>query len=200
MNKKIRLLCLGDSLTEGYNIDKKDAWVTLLGDVDNITAVNAGISGDTTAGMLARLPLLLNQNKYTHVFIMGGTNDIEFDMPNNQVVLNIKAIVRQLQYQDIELLVGIPMPYYYQLTPNESFQFLESSLSYAEKLDEYCEMLKKYAIKDGINFIDFREIFTDEKREGIKELYLDDGVHPSVEGHLAIYRHLNKFIAKVWKT
>lgn len=200
MADSIRMLCLGDSLTEGYDIDKDKCWVSLINKKTDCIAFNAGISGDTTAGMLARLPLLLNQNKYTHVFIMGGTNDIEFDMPNNQVVLNIKAIVRQLQYQDIELLVGIPMPYYYQLTPNESFQFLESSLSYAEKLDEYCEMLKKYAIKDGINFIDFREIFTDEKREGIKELYLDDGVHPSVEGHLAIYRHLNKFIAKVWKT
>ncbi len=198
MNNEIRLLCLGDSLTEGYNIDKDKCWVSLINMETDFVAFNEGISGDTTDGMLARLSVLLKEKDYTHAFIMGGTNDIEFDMPYNQVVLNIKAMVRQLQYRDIELVVGIPMPFYYQATPNESFLFLESAQCYAEKLDDYSDMLKAYAIKDEINYIDFRECFTDKRQSCITEFYQDDGVHPSIGGNRVIYRQLMEFIAKEW--
>ena len=57
------LLVLGDSLSAGYGIDPANGWVNLLQDDlgDDHKVVNGSISGDTTGGGLARLPLLLEK-------------------------------------------------------------------------------------------------------------------------------------------
>ncbi|MFT6707865.1 MAG: acyl-CoA thioesterase-1, partial [Flavobacteriales bacterium] len=49
-----KLVTLGDSLTEGYNIDKLKRWTKLLHQKHNLEIINSGISGDTTTGMLSR--------------------------------------------------------------------------------------------------------------------------------------------------
>jgi len=49
-----KLVCLGDSLTEGYGIETRHRWSDLLKKEFPFEIINRGISGDTTAGMLAR--------------------------------------------------------------------------------------------------------------------------------------------------
>ncbi|HKJ99099.1 MAG TPA: hypothetical protein VJ959_09270 [Desulfotignum sp.] len=50
----MKIICHGDSLTRGSDIATPHTWTALLGNQLNIPVVNTGISGDTTAGMLAR--------------------------------------------------------------------------------------------------------------------------------------------------
>lgn len=66
---KTKIVCIGDSLTEGYGLDKNMAWPALLQNRLNITVVNSGISGDTTSGMLARFYPDVIQHRPTHVII-----------------------------------------------------------------------------------------------------------------------------------
>lgn len=50
----MKIVCLGDSLTYGYGVPRKDGWVSLAAQATGHTLVNKGVSGDTTGGMLAR--------------------------------------------------------------------------------------------------------------------------------------------------
>ena len=50
----MKIICIGDSLTEGYGVGRPENWVTLLNERSENDIINKGISGDTTGGMLAR--------------------------------------------------------------------------------------------------------------------------------------------------
>src|SRR5690606_4669256 len=61
------LVVLGDSISAAYGLDKADGWVSLLEQrltehCDNISVKNASVSGETTAGGLARLPAILEES------------------------------------------------------------------------------------------------------------------------------------------
>jgi lysophospholipase L1-like esterase len=191
--KKIKVLCLGDSLTEGYAIEKKKAWPELLNQSEFLEAINAGISGDMTAGMLSRLPLLLKDQEYDHVMIMGGTNDVEFALPNNQIISNIKAIMRQLRYLDIAYTVLIPLPFDKENSTLDMFNFCESAEEFAREMDIYSDRLRKFLIEDEAPYIDLRSDFRIDESEVLSEYYLDDGVHPNEKGHRLIRKRVFKY-------
>ncbi|KAF8985009.1 hypothetical protein BGZ46_006299 [Entomortierella lignicola] len=78
-----KVLCLGDSLTAGYvhqdlHTPYSDYLTTLFKSEgrDNITFFNAGVDGDTTEDILARLPQLLQKVQYQHVIFFAGINDL----------------------------------------------------------------------------------------------------------------------------
>ncbi len=184
---QFKLLCLGDSLTEGYDIDPNDCWVNILRTREDWDVVNAGISGDMTAGMLARLPLELDKKPYTHVFIMGGTNDVEFGLPPNLIISNLKAAMRQLRYRDIHYTVGIPMQFNDENSTLTRFQYVDDGPTFRKKINDYSEELKAFLIEDETDYIDFRDYFADGNDKIQSDLFLLDGVHPSEKGHKLIY-------------
>lgn len=190
-----KLLCLGDSLTEGYGIDLKDGWVSLLRDREGWDITNAGISGDMTAGMLARLSLELEKRPCTHVFIMGGTNDVEFGLPPNLIVSNIKAMMRQLRYRGIHCTVGIPIPFNDERTTLTRFQYVQGAAGYRKKLETFCGELKAFLREDEADFIDFGEAFLDGKGQIRSGWLLPDGVHPNEKGHEAMSRLVHEHYA-----
>ena len=89
------LLVLGDSLSAGYGIDPANGWVNLLqedlGAAHNI--VNGSISGDTTGGGLARLPLLLEKFQPDFVILELGGNDGLRGQPLKLMKKNLAAMI-----------------------------------------------------------------------------------------------------------
>jgi lysophospholipase L1-like esterase len=77
MNKP-KIVCMGDSLTEGYMIDLSQRWSEVLKKSLGIDLLNSGISGDTTGGMLARFKPMVIDHHPTHVIIM--TNDVSLNI------------------------------------------------------------------------------------------------------------------------
>src|SRR5437667_3514578 len=77
----ITIVALGDSLTAGYGLSRKQAWPALVADKmrdagHEFEVVNAGSSGETTSGGLHRLPALLRAHKKIDVFVLElGIND-----------------------------------------------------------------------------------------------------------------------------
>ena len=74
----IKLLCIGDSLTYGYETEPLKRWTSLLEQNLGVEVFNYGINGDTTTGMLSRFMDAHKSVKPTHTLIFGGTNDLWF--------------------------------------------------------------------------------------------------------------------------
>lgn len=172
---KKKIVCMGDSLTEGYQIDLSFRWSESLKKSLAIEIINSGISGDTTGGMLARFQPMVIAHKPTHVIIMGGTNDLALNIPNEQIFANIFAMTRQAKHHGIQSIIGIPTPFHYEDTDyGKSFFLHHQKLS--NRINTYCEKLRAYATEDLQPTIDFSINMT-------PDLFLADGVHPSEKGH-----------------
>src|SRR5256714_4759852 len=95
----ITIVALGDSLTAGYGLSRKQAWPALVADKMReagyeFEVVNAGSSGDTTAGGLRRLPAILRGHHKIDIFILElGINDVFRGTPIEQIRSNLQAII-----------------------------------------------------------------------------------------------------------
>jgi acyl-CoA thioesterase-1 len=113
------LLVLGDSLSAAYGIAPQEGWVALLAErlksskpVRKI--VNASISGETTAGGLARLPTLLAEHKPALVVVELGANDGLRGLPLAQARANLASALAAIRGADAyALLIGIELPVNY---------------------------------------------------------------------------------------
>ena len=79
-SKVITILALGDSLTDGFGLSRKEAYPALIAEKMRTAnyqfeVINAGSSGDTTAGGLRRLPPLLGKKRIDVLIIALGIND-----------------------------------------------------------------------------------------------------------------------------
>ncbi len=166
----MKLLCLGDSLTEGYEIDMSKRWTDLFENSTTHEIVNAGISGDTSAGMLARCTPLLKENQPDYILILAGTNDLWFGLKDEHILANIHAMTRQAMALGSEVIVGIPTP---------SVNLLEVNMvneNYSECIRSFSRLLIRYCKDKELTYIDFSN--------GLQtEHFLEDGIHPNEAGH-----------------
>jgi len=115
----ITIVALGDSLTAGFGLSRKQAWPALVGEKMqaagyDFTVVNAGSSGDTTAGGLRRLPTILRAQKKIDIFVLElGINDVFRGVEIGQIRDNLQAIITQTRAQHPEaaiVLAGMQLP------------------------------------------------------------------------------------------
>jgi len=115
------ILVLGDSLSAAYHIAPESGWVTLLDQrLQQQTSqrryhiVNASISGETTAGGLARLPKLLADNAPSLVLVELGANDGLRGLAIAEIRANLQRILKACHDADAKiLLIGIELPINY---------------------------------------------------------------------------------------
>jgi acyl-CoA thioesterase-1 len=115
----ITIVALGDSLTAGYGLSRKQAYPALLSEKMReagyeFEIVNAGSSGDTTAGGLRRLPAILRAHKKIDVLILElGINDAFRGVPIDQIRSNLQAIIDQTRarHPNVAIVVaGMQLP------------------------------------------------------------------------------------------
>lgn len=100
-SKVITIVALGDSLTAGFGLSRKQAYPALIAEKMRdagyeFEVVNAGWSGDTTAGGLRRLPEVLRARKKIDIFILElGINDAFRGVTIEQMRANLQAIIDQ---------------------------------------------------------------------------------------------------------
>ncbi|SEQ33774.1 acyl-CoA thioesterase-1 [Solimonas aquatica] len=131
-------LVLGDSISAGYGIEVSRGWVALLQErLKNAgypaRIVNASVSGDTSAGGLARLPALLTRHRPRLVLIELGGNDGLRGLPVAKLRDNLKQMVlltRQAGAQPVLMQMRIPRNY----GPAYSQQFEDSYTRLAQEL------------------------------------------------------------------
>jgi acyl-CoA thioesterase-1 len=117
----ITIVALGDSLTAGYGLSRKQAYPALLAEKMRAAGyefevVNAGSSGDTTTGGLRRLSAILRAHKKIDIFILElGINDAFRGAPIDQIRANLQAIIDQVRARQpgvAIVIAGMQLPDY----------------------------------------------------------------------------------------
>jgi len=113
------VLVLGDSLSAAHGIRSDDGWVSLLGKrlaaaTPARNVVNASISGETTAGGLARLPKLLAEHEPAVLVVELGANDALRGLPVAAPRANLERIISLASAAGVRVvLLGIEIPVNY---------------------------------------------------------------------------------------
>lgn len=167
--EQMKIVALGDSITEGYPFSPQESWVEYATRKLKIEIVNQGINGDFTQGMLERFPRDVISYNPTHVIILGGANDAYEGLPLSRVSANFSAMLEICSRYGIIPILGLPTP---SLLPSEE-----------KFLAEYRNWLKDYASREKMAVIDFYTPFQRAiQAGGADKLYVDE-VHPSIEGY-----------------
>ena len=131
------ILIMGDSLSAAYGIQLEQGWVNLLQNKLKLEqtggkswlVINASISGETTAGALARLPELLDTYKPQLCIIELGANDGLRGMSLNYMRENLNEIIAQCKQYGQLLLIGMQLPPNYGKKYTEDFRHIFSLVS-----------------------------------------------------------------------
>lgn len=178
----VRILALGDSLTAGYGLARQDSFPARLQAAlgrRGIAAevINAGVSGDTTAGGRARLEWALADAPAVAIVELGANDGLR-GLDPEATFANLDAIVRRLKAARVAvLLTGMKAP------PNLG----------AEYGAAFNAVFPRIAEKHGVAFHPF---FLD----GVAaepELNQDDGIHPNAAGVKIIVERLLPFVVDV---
>ena len=160
------ILIVGDSISAAFGLDTRLGWVSLLeqrlgqqGYDDKV--VNASVSGDTSAGGLARLPALLAAHKPEVVILeLGGNDGLRGQQPA-QLKQNLASMIEASQKAGAKvLLLGMQLPPNYGTRYTRAFAEVYSQLGSEKKVALVPFLL------EGVG--------------GHPELMQADGVHPAV--------------------
>jgi len=178
------VIFLGDSLTAGYGLSADAAFPALVADLARekgrpMSFVNAGVSGDTTAGGLDRVGWLLGQKP--DLLVVGlGVNDAFRGQPIDRIEANLRAIVSQAKAAGSRvLLLGMRVPTNYGPEYTEAFAAIYPRVAKAEKVSLMPFLL------DGVG--------------GHPELNLDDGIHPNREGQRRVATNVLVYVERALK-
>jgi cyanophycinase len=168
-----RVVFMGNSITEGWsNLDP--------GFFKDKPFVNRGISGQTTPQMLIRFRPDVIDLRPSVVVILAGTNDIAGNtgpMTLEQTRDNIISMCELARSNNIRVVLCSVLP---------AFDFGWSpGREPAEKIVRLNGMLRAYADKQGIPWVDYHTPMKDE-RNGLRKEYGEDGVHPNQSGYRAM--------------
>jgi acyl-CoA thioesterase-1 len=119
-SKVITIVALGDSLTAGFGLSRKQAYPALIAEKMreagyDFEVINAGWSGDTTAGGLRRLPEVLRRKKIDVFILELGINDAFRGVTIEQMRANLQAIIDQVRarHPGVAIVIaGMQLPLY----------------------------------------------------------------------------------------
>lgn len=164
------ILFYGDSLTAGYGLSPEEAFPALVEKKLNKTGkkvkvVNAGLSGETTAGGLSRIDWVLRQPVDIFVLELGGNDGLR-GLPVDQTRNNLQGIIDKVKakYPACKIVMaGMMVP------PNMGKEYT----------DEFKRVYPELAAKNKATLIPFIL----DGVGGIEKLNQVDGIHPNAQGH-----------------
>ena len=166
-----RIVILGDSLTAGLGLDPDQSFPVLLqkrldAEGHRYEVVNAGVSGDTTAGGLRRLDWSIEGDTRILVVALGGNDGLR-GLPVTATRTNLEEIITKAQQRGIAVvLAGMEAP------PNYGSAYTA----------EFRQLFRDLASANHVAFIPFLL----EGVAGVPKLNQRDGIHPNAEGARAV--------------
>lgn len=167
VDSRPRVVFLGDSLTAGLGLSPDEAYPSLLQQkIDQASlgmqVINAGVSGDTSAGGLSRLDYALDGDVRVMVVALGG-NDALRGLPVEELKKNLSTIIERAQAKKIRVvLAGMEAPPNFGQSYTDGFRRVYSDLAAQYKVPLIPFLLQGVA--------------------GIEGLNQRDGIHPTAEG------------------
>jgi acyl-CoA thioesterase-1 len=169
---EVRVLCLGDSLTEGYGVAPEESYPAILerrlhaAGREDVRVVNAGISGSTTASATSRLRWQLRAEPDVLILALGGNDGLRgLDLAETK--RNLSQAITLARENDVGVvLAGMKIPPNYGPEYTGAFERIFAEL----------------AAEHGVALIPFL-------LEGVAarpSLNLPDGIHPNAKGYLRV--------------
>ncbi|MEM7110673.1 MAG: arylesterase [Bacteroidota bacterium] len=180
---KKTIIFFGDSITAGYGLSKEQAFPALLKDLladDGVDCevLNAGLSGETTAGGLSRIDWILK--KPVDVFVLElGANDGLRGLPLSSTRQNLQEIINKVKKENPDVVIviaGMMVP------PNLGNEYTRDFQQIFPDLAQANNALLIPFLLEGV--------------AGDENLNLPDGIHPNVQGHRIIAKNIKPIILK----
>jgi len=177
---KAKVVFLGDSLTAGLGLAEDEAYPALIerelrNEGAPVQVINAGVSGDTTAGGLSRLGWLLGQHPDVVVVALGANDGLR-GLPLSEIETNLREIVRRSKAAGARvLLVGMRMP------PN-----------YGPYADDFAALYPRLAKELDVSLVPFLLAGVG----GIRGLNQADGIHPTAEGQEIVAKNVLPYLER----
>jgi len=165
---KTLIVVLGDSLTEGFGVEKEEAYPHLLEQKllqkgHAVKVINAGISGSTSASAASRLRWYLRTNPDIVIIALGGNDGLR-GLSVEHMKSKLAEAIELAQSSKIQvLLAGMQIPRNYGTEYTESFRNAFYKLA-----EQYNLRMIPFLLK-GVG--------------GVSSLNQADGIHPNPEGH-----------------
>lgn len=182
---RARVVALGDSLTAGYGLTAEQSYPSLLqarlraAGLD-VEVVNAGVSGDTSAGGLRRVDWALDGDVKV-LLVALGANDALRGLPVDELERNLAAIIERAQGRGVAvILAGMEAPP--NLGPMYTLAFRRVYRSLSER---YNVSLLPFLL-DGV--------------AGNGGLNQSDGIHPNAEGTVMVADNLWPLVERTVRT
>ncbi len=172
------LVAFGDSLTAGYGVDLVNSYPAYLQTLldangNSFRVVNAGISGDTTAGGLTRMPNVVAMKPAIVVLELGGNDGLR-GLTLNQTRDNLDAIIVGLKQGGAKvLLAGITLPRNYGPDYIGDFEKVYTDLAAKHQLTLLPFLLEGVALNADT-----------------EELMQEDGIHPRPAGNKLVAQNV----------
>ena len=175
------ILFFGTSLTAGMGLDPNEAFPAVIQEkIDSLNlpyeVVNAGLSGETTAGGKNRINWVLNQKVAVFVLELGANDGLR-GVPLTETKSNLQAIIDVVKEKNADtkiVLVGMEIP------PNMGEAYTS----------EFRSIFPDLAKKNNLELVPFLL----QNVGGIKELNQPDGIHPTAEGQKILANNVWKVL------
>ena len=179
------ILCLGDSLTAGYGLDKEQAYPALLADElkteGDFKVINAGVSGNTSAGGLRRMDWYF-KSKIDILILALGANDGLRGLKTEATKDNLQKIITKAKNHNPKIkiiIAGMKVP------PNMGKEYSQS----------FEKIFPEIAKENNCLLIPFLL----ENVGGVDEMNLPDGIHPNATGQKELSKNILKILRPVIK-
>lgn len=182
---KRKIVAFGDSLTAGFGLLEKESYPYLLqeklrADGYDYEVLNAGVSGDTSAGGLERIDWSLDQKNVEILILELGANDLLRGLSPAQMKKNLDTMIRKAKAKNVKvLLCGMLAP------GNMGAQYQK----------DYINVFSDLADEHKVEFMPFI-------LEGValkKELNQQDGIHPNFDGAKVMTDNIYKALRPMLK-
>lgn len=183
----VSLVAFGDSLTQGYGLIEQDGFVPqlrgwLADHGATARVINAGVSGDTTSGGLARIDWTLTDDVQGMILALGG-NDVLRGTDPGLIRANITGILQVAQAKGVDvLLVGMQAPGNFGPDYSREFNAIWPDLA-AEFGAIYVRSF-------------FEGLGTDDPAQ-LRDLFQPDGIHPNADGVALIVQSLGPHVIEL---
>lgn len=173
-----KVLTLGDSLTAPHGVQPQEAWPPLLAQKTGWQVINGGVSGNTSADALARLPALLEEHQPQLVLVTLGGNDMLRKLPPEQTVANIGRMLDMARNKGAKVVL--------LATPKPSLAgAVFNSLSPPDFYAEIAKDKKVPLIEEAIP-----KVLSDTNLKG-------DQIHPNAAGHAKLGELIHAELKKI---
>jgi acyl-CoA thioesterase-1 len=177
-----RVVFLGDSISAGLGVAEDQAFPAVVGNLLRerglaVQVLNAGVSGDTTAGGLSRLSWVLRQQPQVLVVELGA-NDALRGLPLDETEANLRAIIEQARESGAAvLLLGMHIP------TNYGRDYTTQFAAIYPRLAEELEVPVVLSFLEGVG--------------GRRAMNLPDGLHPNPDGHRRLAANVLPELAEI---